>query len=376
MELKTKNQYSYFIYPFVIDEKKYDKYLLKLLKDKNCKLKLWEKEDNLNLYTYFTSEVREYLFWPFSFSDDKKEKLEELDDELESKILCQNECTMFEYILEPDVQGKLGENNGMFFNIKTLEIVCFKTGICFIVLKTTLGDENEIVDVLDFNNKVRNVNPLFVSTKENEKIRIQTNSLRDIKELSTIIKDIIGTNHDTKEAKIEKERILTYSYIGIDKEDWNQNEQLGEYFTKLYSILPNDCKIDSSEGKQSEKDNICEISKFAKIGATKQGSVLISSNEDKENYINLSCLYEKEYLYTYILTVYKKIFLNNINVEFKKTANFEKTKAKLLEFTEKIWIQKITNNKEAYKLQKKWEEILELNNIYEQLKMNMKSFIK
>ena len=73
---------------------------------------------------------------------------------------------------------------------------------------------------------------------------------------------------------------------------------------------------------------------------------------------------------------HKKIFLNNINVEFKKTANFEKTKAKLLEFTEKIWIQKITNNKEAYKLQKKWEEILELNNIYEQLKMNMKSFIK
>ena len=38
MELKTKYQYTYFIYPYVIDEKKYDKYLLKLLNNKNCKI--------------------------------------------------------------------------------------------------------------------------------------------------------------------------------------------------------------------------------------------------------------------------------------------------------------------------------------------------
>lgn len=36
MELKTKYQYTYFIYPYVIKENKFTKYLLKLLKDKNC----------------------------------------------------------------------------------------------------------------------------------------------------------------------------------------------------------------------------------------------------------------------------------------------------------------------------------------------------
>ena len=44
MELKTKYQYTYFIYPFVVKESKYTKYLLKMLKDEHTHLKIFEKE--------------------------------------------------------------------------------------------------------------------------------------------------------------------------------------------------------------------------------------------------------------------------------------------------------------------------------------------
>ena len=54
MELKTKYQYTYFIYPYVIKENKFTKYLLKLLKDKNCELKMFKKENDLSLYSYFS----------------------------------------------------------------------------------------------------------------------------------------------------------------------------------------------------------------------------------------------------------------------------------------------------------------------------------
>ena len=54
MELKTKYQYTYFIYPYAIKESKYTKYLLKLLKDKNCKLRIFRKEKDLNIYSYFS----------------------------------------------------------------------------------------------------------------------------------------------------------------------------------------------------------------------------------------------------------------------------------------------------------------------------------
>ena len=44
VELKTKYQYTYFIYPYLVDEKKYDKYILKLFKNKKCKFQIFEKE--------------------------------------------------------------------------------------------------------------------------------------------------------------------------------------------------------------------------------------------------------------------------------------------------------------------------------------------
>ena len=44
MEQKTKFQYSYFIYPYVIAEEKYEKYLARMLKKPNCQLKVFEKE--------------------------------------------------------------------------------------------------------------------------------------------------------------------------------------------------------------------------------------------------------------------------------------------------------------------------------------------
>ena len=44
MELKTNYQYTYFIHPFIVKENRYQKYLLKLLKDKKCNIKIFKKE--------------------------------------------------------------------------------------------------------------------------------------------------------------------------------------------------------------------------------------------------------------------------------------------------------------------------------------------
>ena len=62
MELKINYQYTYFIHPFIVKEQRYQKYLLKMLKDKNSRLKIFKKERDLNLYKYFLPEIREFLF--------------------------------------------------------------------------------------------------------------------------------------------------------------------------------------------------------------------------------------------------------------------------------------------------------------------------
>ena len=68
MELKTKYQYTYFIYPFAVKENKYQKYLLNLLKNDKFNIKIFERQRNIKMYQYFLPKISEFLFSGFSFS--------------------------------------------------------------------------------------------------------------------------------------------------------------------------------------------------------------------------------------------------------------------------------------------------------------------
>ena len=114
MELKTNYQYTYFVHPFIVKEQRYQKYLLKMLKDKNSKLKIFKKEKDLNLYKYFLPEVRNFLFSSFDFTNNKLKSLETLPLDTQSALLAKYPCTMFEYNLEKDIQGKTGEEKDIF----------------------------------------------------------------------------------------------------------------------------------------------------------------------------------------------------------------------------------------------------------------------
>ena len=305
MEQKIKYQYSYFIYPYIIDENKYDKYLLKLLKDKHCKLKIWEKERDFNIYTYFLPNVRDFLFKSFSYNAHQRRKLEELNVDMKAILLSKDDCTMFEYNLGKEVQAKVGEANGIFFDIQKIDIICFKTGVCFLLLKTIIEGENNFSDVLNFNYKFRDINSEFISLKNYENIRLQTSSFKDIKELSSVIKNITGPNTDAKEMNLEEERFLTYSYICLEQLYWNKEEDfvnLQDEFMKFSNVLPSNYQVNYSEERY--KKQVLQPLKYTKIGITKQGNVLLTSSVYSENYTKLPFAYEQEYLYNYILALY------------------------------------------------------------------------
>lgn len=369
MERKIKYQYSYFVYPYIIDEKKYDKYLLKLLKDKHCKLKIWEKEKDLNLYTYFLPNVREYLFKSFSYNTKQKKQLEELDIEMKSVLLSKDACTMFEYTLGKEMQAKVGEENGIFFDIQKIDIICFKTGVCFLSLKTIIEGENNLSDVLNFNYKFRDINSEIATLKNYENIRIQTNGFKDIKELSTIISSITGPNITAKEMNIEDERFLTYTYACIDQISCNNEEEflnLQEEFVKFSNILPSNYQVNYTEERYLKQT--VQPLKCTKIGITKQATSLLTSSAYSENYTKLPFAYEQEYFYTYLLALYKKIYLKKLDLEFKKNKKFTNSRKKLLEFTRNIWIQEITEDDIGSMLYKKWKDTLELEYLYSNIK--------
>ena len=362
MELKTNYQYTYFIHPFIVKENRYQKYLLKLLKDKKCNIKIFKKEKDLKLYKYFLPEIRKFLFSSFDFTPNKLKELEKLPIETQSALLSRYPCTMFEYVLEKDIQGKTGEEKGIFFGIRKLEIICFNTGICFLCIKTNIENTNRFDDLLNFNYKFRDIKQQF-QLSSFDKIRIQTDAFEDVKSFTDFIGQITGANLEAAKYDIDTERFLSYSYACIEQDYWNEYrkfENIEHNFIKFTNIMP------ASNIASFIKDESVTISewKYAKLGLTKQGITLFSSATEMNNYTILPEEFETKYLYTYILNLYKKIYLKKLGIEFSNSKNVKKARKKFIEFTKKIWIQEITEDEAGTIINHRLNEVLELDSLY------------
>ena len=362
MELKTNYQYTYFIHPFIVKENRYQKYLLKLLKDKKCNIKIFKKEKDLKLYKYFLPEIRKFLFSSFDFTPNKLKELEKLPIETQSALLSRYPCTMFEYVLEKDIQGKTGEEKGIFFGIRKLEIICFNTGICFLCIKTNIENTNRFDDLLNFNYKFRDIKQQF-QLSSFDKIRIQTDAFEDVKSFTDFIGQITGANLEAAKYDIDTERFLSYSYACIEQDYWNEYrkfENIEHNFIKFTNIMP------ASNIASFIKDESVTISesKYAKLGLTKQGITLFSSATEMNNYTILPEEFETQYFYTYILNLYKKIYLKKLGFEFSNSKNVKKARKKFIEFTKKIWIQEITEDEAGTIINHRLNEVLELDSLY------------
>ena len=108
--------------------------------------------------------------------------------------------------------------------------------------------------------------------------------------------------------------------------------------------------------------------KYAKFGFTKQGVVLFTSSSDINNFTDLPDKFENEYFYTYILNLYKKIYLKKLEVEFKKTSNLKKTRKKFIEFTRNIWILDVTEDDVGSKINYILGKTFELDRLYSEIK--------
>lgn len=369
MELMTKYQYTYFIYPYVIDSKKYSKYILKLLKNKKCNLRIFEKEKDMHLYHYFLPNVRESMFWSFGLNQSQIKSFQSLDVNMQANLLSQHECNVFRYQLEKGLQGKVGERNGIFFEINEIKIVCYQTGICFLIFKTALQQDGNFSDILNFNYKFREVNSQTYNLKEYENIKIQSDVFKDVQEISEIIKEITGGRTYNKKINMENEKFLVYSYACLDQNSWNENgenETIINTFFKYYNVLPANRQI--TDVIAENRDREMYENKYAKYGFSNIGTVLLTSDINPVNYTLVAQKYESEYLYTYILLLYKKFLLKKLNYLFNQKDKFKSSENEFLKFTKNLWIQEITNDDFGKKLIKKWESILETEEIFIKLK--------
>ena len=366
MELKMKYQYTNFVYPYIVEEKNYKKYIQKLLKNNKCKTRFFEKEKDKELYKYFLPNIRKFMFNNFSFSREKIAEFDKLDVEVKSTILNKYPCVFFEYKIDENIPGKVGEENGIFFKIDSIQLICFNTGICFEVIKTHIENSELFDDALDFNYKFKNVNYSNETIQEDEKIKIQTNNFENMQDVRKLINSLIIKTELTEKLDIDTEKLYTYAYICIDQESWNDNknfEGIKNEFEKFANVLPSNYNV---RGEKIKTYDIARF-KYAKIGLTKTSTTLLTSGTEIYNYTKLPYEFENQYFYTYIIELYKNIYLKKIAVEYKKNKTQE-TRKKFINFSKNIWIQEITSQNEGNNFAKNWNKVLELETEYKEVK--------
>ena len=369
MELMTKYQYTYFIYPYVIGKEGYQNYIQNLLKNKKCKFRIFEKEKDMHLYQYFLPNIRNQFFWTFNLTKEGLRSFEELDVSLKAKLLSEHDCNMFSYDMQEDLQGKVGEKGGIFFDITKIKLICFKTGICFLLLKTSLINNKSFTDILNFNYKFKEINSTTYSMKDYENICLQPGGFNNVTEISSLIKKLTGSNCNAKEIDLDKEKMLVYSYCCLDQNSWNENTQdevLNTLFEKYRLFLPANMQM-AGNIKDNENTEIYET-KFVRYGTSNTGVVLLTSDINTQNYTIIAQKYESEYLYTYILELYKKLLLKKLNYEFNKTSDFKNVRSIFLDFTKKLWIQDVTDDEFGKKLSQSWNKYLNLEETFLKLK--------
>lgn len=366
MELKTRYQYTYFIYPYVIEEKNYSKYLLKLLKDKKCTMKKFDMAKDLSIYQNFLPNIRKFMFWSFNYTKQQMRELESLDNELKANILSKYPCTMFDYNIKQNVQGKVQNEDGIYFDITKVELICFNTGICFLLFKTIIdGENNKFSDVVNFNYKFRDITSKADELKEFENIKIQTSIFKDSKDIIKFIKDITGNTSLAEDLNIDQERFITYSYACISQEDWNDNVEIKtieKLFFKFFKVLPAHKELNDiiTEDYFNKPPN----SKYIKYGFSNVGTALLTSDIAVDNYTKLPFRFENEQLYLYILCLYKKFYLAKVNYELDR----KDCQQEFLSFTKNFLIEEVSNDETESCLEKNWSEKLDIDRIFNKIK--------
>ena len=368
MELKIREGYTYFIHTFIVKESKYIKYLNKLLRDERFKLKVFRENTDEDLYTHFLPKIRTFLFKSFDFSYDALKKLDKLPIDTKAALLAEFPSVTFEYHLEEEIQGKVDDEKSLFFKIKKMGLVLFNTGICFLYIKTDIENSNHFSDLLDFNNKFRDINSVCNKKNKFEDIKIQANSFDDVVELKDFINQISGTDVDALKFDLDIEKFYTYSYACVDDTVWNDNvgfESVKEEFDKFINILPGNSNLDASQYKDLKT---MSYGKFSKMGMSKMGINLFCSEVDKNNYTMVPKNFERKYFYTYILALYLKVYLKKIDYEFICSSNIVKVRKKFVYFTKNLKIQEITTDDVGSSIYREMKEVLEIEKIYADVK--------
>ena len=388
-EEKFKYQYTYHILPYIY-EGRYDEYLIRLLKDTNIIEYRYDKIKNLEIFSYFKKDILESMFYEFPYKETEKISIQKKVNKL-----LKYESVTFEYDIIDKEKNKISMNDivrvagneeynnneknrgNIKFDIEDFKIIVFKSGIAFIILKTVLINTRYISDVMDFNYRFKSILSKrdIIKRLDNIEICLLGDEVNGFEKLKQIILNYVGKNKNNKILE-NNEEFYTFSYLCMDNiyiNEENNKNILKNIYLKYSRILQSSYDTEGLDEETIVSKNMTEI-KDTNIGITKISSMLLCSGIDPFNFTVLPRDYETKMLYTYIITLYQKLFLVMINKELTIENNKKQKlgRIKFNDFISKMWYNEITLSEKGSIYYEYLKKILEINKTFNETQLKYK----
>ena len=388
-EEKFKYQYTYHILPYIY-EGRYDEYLTRLLKDTNIIEYRYDKIKNLEIFSYFKKDILESMFYEFPYKETEKISIQKKVNKL-----LKYESVTFEYDIIDKEKNKISMNDivrvagneeynnneknrgNIKFDIEDFKIIVFKSGIAFIILKTVLINTRYISDIMDFNYRFKSILSKrdIIKKLDNIEICLFGDEVNGFEKLKQIILNYVGKNKNNKLLE-NNEEFYTFSYLCMDNiyiNEENNKNILKNIYLKYSRILQSSYDTEGLDEETIVSKNMTEI-KDTNIGITKISSMLLCSGIDPFNFTVLPRDYETKMLYTYIITLYQKLFLVMINKELTSENNKKQKlgRIKFNDFISKMWYNEITLSEKGSIYYEYLKKILEINKTFDETQLKYK----
>ena len=388
-EEKFKYQYTYHILPYIY-EGRYDEYLIRLLKDTNIIEYRYDKIKNLEIFSYLKKDILESMFYEFPYKETEKISIQKKVNKL-----LKYESVTFEYDIIDKEKNKISMNDivrvagneeynnnekdkgNIKFDIEDFKIIVFKSGIAFIILKTVLINTRYISDVIDFNYRFKSILSKrdIIKKLDNIEICLLGDEVNGFEKLKQIILNYVGKNKNNKILE-NNEEFYTFSYLCMDNiyiNEENNKNILKNIYLKYSRILQSSYDTEGLDEETIVSKNMTEI-KDTNIGITKISSMLLCSGIDPFNFTVLPRDYETKMLYTYIITLYQKLFLVMINKELTSENNKKQKlgRIKFNDFISKMWYNEITLSEKGSIYYEYLKKILEINKTFDETQLKYK----
>ena len=388
-EEKFKYQYTYHILPYIY-EGRYDEYLIRLLKDTNIIEYRYDKIKNLEIFSYFKKDILESMFYEFPYKETEKISIQKKVNKL-----LKYESVTFEYDIIDKEKNKISMNDivrvagneeynnnekdkgNIKFDIEDFKIIVFKSGIAFIILKTVLINTRYISDIIDFNYRFKSILSKrdIIKKLDNIEICLLGDEINGFEKLKQIILNYVGKNKNNKILE-NNEEFYTFSYLCMDNiyiNEENNKNILKNIYLKYSRILQSSYDTEGLDEETIVSKNMTEI-KDTNIGITKISSMLLCSGIDPFNFTVLPRDYETKMLYTYIITLYQKLFLVMISKELTSENNKKQKlgRIKFNDFISKMWYNEITLSEKGSIYYEYLKKILEINKTFDETQLKYK----